>query len=141
MNKDQLNGHSSLQQNISDEDFELMCDMAKDDPVIVEVKYEKKKKISFNVISFQRRRARTNEITKKLGAYLLKGYCMLSDACPECDVRKSILYFKNKKNFSQCILLRTPERQLLCVGCVEVDNGQLKNNIKKTDKISANTIK
>ncbi|CAF2486213.1 unnamed protein product [Rotaria sp. Silwood2] len=87
MNNPQINGHSSLQ-NGSDEDFELMGDMPKEDPIIAE-----------------RRRMRNNEITKKLGAYLLKGYCMLSDACPQCD----------------CILLRTPDRQLLCVGCTEVD--------------------
>ncbi|CAF0950055.1 unnamed protein product [Adineta ricciae] len=87
MDKPQTNGHSLLQ-NGSDEEFELMGDMPREDPVVLE-----------------RRRSRNNEITKKLGAYLLKGYCMLSDACPECD----------------CILLRTPERELLCVGCAEVD--------------------
>ncbi|UJR37042.1 hypothetical protein I4U23_029747 [Adineta vaga] len=94
MDKISMNGHSSLQ-NGSDEDFELMGDMPKEDPIIIE-----------------RRRLRNNEITKKLGSYLLKGYCMLSDACTECD----------------CILLRTPERELLCVGCAEVD---VDNNEKK----------
>ncbi|CAF1063094.1 unnamed protein product [Rotaria sordida] len=98
MNNEQINGHSSLQ-NGSDEDFELMGDMPKEDPIIVE-----------------RRRFRNNEITKKLGAYLLKGYCMLSDACPECD----------------CILLRTPDRQLLCVGCTEVDVANATSNRETT---------
>jgi len=98
MDKQQINGNSSLQNGI-DEDFELMGDMPKEDPIIIE-----------------RRRIRTNEITKKLGAYLLKGYCMLGDACPECD----------------CILLRTPERQLLCVGCTEVDVENAKNNKETT---------
>jgi hypothetical protein len=37
MDKIQLNGHSSLQ-NGSDEDFELMGDMPREDPVIIEVK-------------------------------------------------------------------------------------------------------
>jgi len=99
MDKYVINGHSSLQ-NGSDEDFELMNDMPKEDPIIIE-----------------HRRIRNNEITKKLGAYLLKGYCMLSDACPECD----------------CILLRTLDRQLLCVGCAEVDVENGKEN-KETPK-------
>jgi len=42
-----INGHSSLQ-NGSDEDFELMNDMPKEDPIIIE-----------------HRRIRNNEITKK----------------------------------------------------------------------------
>jgi hypothetical protein len=37
MDKQQTNGHSSLQAG-SDEDFELMGDMPKEDPVIIEVK-------------------------------------------------------------------------------------------------------
>jgi hypothetical protein len=37
MDKHEINGHSSLQ-NGSDEDFELMGDMPKEDPVIIEVK-------------------------------------------------------------------------------------------------------
>ncbi|CAF3501453.1 unnamed protein product [Rotaria socialis] len=94
MNDKQTNGHASLQ-NGSEEDFEFMNELPKEDPVIIE-----------------RRRVRNNEITKKLGAYLLKGYCMLSDACPECD----------------CILLRTPDRTLLCVGCSEVDAQNASNN-------------
>ncbi|CAF3450101.1 unnamed protein product [Rotaria sp. Silwood1] len=94
-----MNGHSSLHNGI-DEDFELMGDMPKEDPIVVE-----------------RRRIRNNEITKKLGAYLLKGYCMLSDACPKCD----------------CILLRTPDRQLLCVACTEVDVENATDN-KETTK-------
>ncbi|CAF1247876.1 unnamed protein product [Rotaria magnacalcarata] len=101
MNDKQTNGHSSLQ-NGSDGEFELMNDLPKEDPVIIE-----------------RRRVRNNEITKKLGAYLLKGYCMLSDACPECD----------------CILLRTPDRTLLCVGCSEVDAQNASNN-KETAAIT-----
>ena len=43
MNNEQINGHSSLQ-NGSDEDFELMGDMPKEDPIIVEVKSFTKKK-------------------------------------------------------------------------------------------------
>jgi len=92
---------NSTLQNGSDEDFELMGDMPKEDPIIIE-----------------RRRKRNNEITKKLGAYLLKGYCMLGDACPECD----------------CILLRTLDRQLLCVGCAEVDVENAKDNKTTTGK-------
>ncbi|CAF1159633.1 unnamed protein product [Adineta steineri] len=94
MDKIEINGHSSLENGI-DDDFELMGDLIKEDPIIIE-----------------RRRLRNNEITKKLGFYLLKGYCMLSDACPACD----------------CILLRTPERELLCVGCAEVDAENIKTN-------------
>jgi hypothetical protein len=37
MNKYDTNGHSSLQ-NGSDEDFELMGDMPREDPIVVEVK-------------------------------------------------------------------------------------------------------
>jgi uncharacterized Zn finger protein (UPF0148 family) len=100
MDNDQINGHSSLQ-NGSDEDFEIMGDLPKEDPIILE-----------------HRRQRTNEITKKLGAYLLKGYCMLGDACPKCD----------------CILLRAPDRQLLCVGCAEVDVDNVKEKKETTGK-------
>ncbi|CAF4255069.1 unnamed protein product [Rotaria sp. Silwood2] len=52
-----------------------------------------------------RRRLRENEIANKLGEYLLKGYCMLFDACQVCN----------------CILLRTPDHQLFCVVCHEMD--------------------
>ncbi|CAF2549069.1 unnamed protein product [Rotaria sp. Silwood2] len=51
------------------------------------------------------RRLRDNEITEKFGEYLHKGYCMANDACPVCN----------------CILLRTPEDQLFCVGCNEIN--------------------
>jgi hypothetical protein len=37
MDKQQINDYSSFQ-NASDEDFELMGDMPKEDPVIIEVK-------------------------------------------------------------------------------------------------------
>jgi len=37
MNKNQMNGNSSLKTG-SDEDFELMGDMPREDPVIAEVK-------------------------------------------------------------------------------------------------------
>ncbi|CAF3114271.1 unnamed protein product [Rotaria sp. Silwood2] len=53
----------------------------------------------------ERRRLRENEIANKLGEYLLKGYCMLFDACQVCN----------------CILLRTPDHQLFCVVCHEID--------------------
>jgi hypothetical protein len=36
MDNDQINGHSSLQ-NGSDEDFEIMGDLPKEDPIILEV--------------------------------------------------------------------------------------------------------
>ncbi|CAF1108786.1 unnamed protein product [Rotaria sordida] len=75
--------HTSIENN-----SELMNDISKEDPIMAE-----------------RRRLRENEITKKLGEYLLKRYCMLNDACQVC----------------KCILLRTPDRQLYCVGCQEID--------------------
>ena len=37
MDKNQVNGHSPLQ-NGTDDDFELMGDMPREDPVIIEVK-------------------------------------------------------------------------------------------------------
>ncbi|UJR09152.1 hypothetical protein I4U23_013400 [Adineta vaga] len=107
MNKNQTN---TMYDN--DEDFEWMGmgDSPKKNSVVAE-----------------RRRIRDNEITKKLGEYLLKGYCMLGDTCPECN----------------CILLRTTDDKLLCVGCNEIDmnnekseNGELTTtaNKKKEDK-------
>ncbi|CAF1100235.1 unnamed protein product [Adineta ricciae] len=101
MNKNQATGHSTAKHE-TDEDFEWMVDSPKENPVLAE-----------------QRRVRENEITKKLGEYLLKGYCMLGDTCPECN----------------CILLRTPERELLCVGCSEIDA-----NSKKSESEDATTV-
>jgi len=86
MNKNQINGHSSAKNSHDEDDFELMGDFPKEDPVIAEVKNFPINNIHLLNFKFQRRRLRENEITKKLGEYLLKGYCMLNDACPECNV-------------------------------------------------------
>ncbi|CAF1261384.1 unnamed protein product [Adineta steineri] len=106
MDKNQINTCSSGE-NGHEEDFEFMGDTPKEDPAIAE-----------------RRRLRQNQITKKLGEYLLKGYCMLSDTCSDCD----------------CILLRTPEKQLLCVVCNEIDVDKKKQHQnEKTPVMKKNT--
>lgn len=75
------------QVSTSDEDFEFMGDTTREDPVIAEVNLFDKIQIKTILFFFQRRRVRENEITKKLGEYLLKGYCMLGDTCEDCNVR------------------------------------------------------
>lgn len=69
----------------SEDDFDLMGDMPKEDPAIAKVDIDIFERNN-SIVSFQRRLARENEITKKLGEYLLKGYCMLGDTCEDCNV-------------------------------------------------------
>ncbi|XP_078058927.1 protein ZNRD2 [Mustelus asterias] len=58
------------------------------------------------------RRERQDKITKLMGDYLLKGYRMLADSCPECGT--VLLQDKKQKNY--------------CVACQELDSDVDKDN-------------
>lgn len=66
-------------------------------------------------------KSRSDQISKYLGDYMLKGYCLLGSTCDDCGV---CLF---PSNFDiQTILLRDRQQNLLCVACTHVD-------VKKTD--------
>lgn len=60
----------------------------------------------------QARRERQDKISKLMGDYLLKGYRMLGDCCPDCGT----------------ILLQDKQRKLYCVACQELDSDVDKDN-------------
>jgi len=60
----------------------------------------------------QVRRERQDQISKRMGDYLLKGYKMLATCCPHCDT----------------ILLQTRQGQNYCVSCSELDSDADKDN-------------
>jgi hypothetical protein len=72
-----------------------------------------------------------NGITKQLGEYLLKGYCMLNDTRQDCNVCEKFLFFEFMVFEVVHSFLRTPEQQLLCVGCNELDAEKTITNKKK----------
>lgn len=60
----------------------------------------------------QARRERQDQISKRMGDYLLKGYKMLATTCPHCDT----------------ILLQTRQGVNYCVSCSELDSDADKDN-------------
>jgi len=60
----------------------------------------------------QARRERQDQISQRIGQYLLKGYKMLATTCPHCDT----------------ILLQTRQGQNYCVSCSELDSDADKDN-------------
>ncbi|CAF3737517.1 unnamed protein product [Rotaria sp. Silwood1] len=61
-------------------------------------------------------RSHDHEITEKFNEHLRKGYRMLNHACSVCN----------------CLLLRTPNHRLFCVGCNEdyIENKKTRNRKK-----------
>ncbi|CAF3499714.1 unnamed protein product [Rotaria sp. Silwood1] len=98
------NNYSNIENNNNNQDFKSINDISQEDPIITE-----------------HYRLHQNELAKKLGEYLLKGYCMLFDTCQICN----------------CILLRTPDHQLFCVDCHEIviENKEIVITNKKKDDI------
>ncbi|CAF1303533.1 unnamed protein product [Rotaria sordida] len=98
MDINQIHNHFSIKTDI-DDDFKLINDMSKEEPIIDE-----------------HRRLRDNEITEKFDEYIRKGYSMINDTCPLCSY----------------ILLRTPARQVFCVGCneIKIDNKRTRHKKK-----------
>ena len=59
----------------------------------------------------EKRRARSNKVSKLMGEYMLKGYRMLDKNCPICST----------------VLLQTPKLEggvNYCVSCVDVEAGK-----------------
>ena len=52
------------------------------------------------------RRERSDRISKLIGPYLLKGYKMLNDLCPECSVSMYFqFYFVLNTNYANTLIL------------------------------------
>ena len=61
-----------------------------------------------SVYKKEKQKSKSDDVAHIMGQYLLKGYKMLADTCPQCD----------------CILMEDKQKKLICIGCELSGNTQ-----------------